>query len=364
VRHINRGELRRFLDEPFALGSSRAEHLAHCPVCSGRLEEVKRDRDIVAQILGHRPSYAGDIVGARARLEAASGQNVRRTRPGWNISDLRPRKLWRLSPVPMAAVIAAVVAFTPAGALANNVLSVFQPQQLTTLAVTPGELRSLPDLRNYGSLHIPSNVQPETLNSLKAAEAAAHEHLLVPAHLPASVPHSRFFQVLPAQHSSFTFSASKAANYAAKHHSRLKGMPKAINGSTIRLKTGLAVITVYGPAHALPSLVVGQAAAPTVTSSGAGLARIERYLLHLPGVSPQLARQIEAIGKPATTLPIPVPVNLAYSHSVRVNGAPGVLIGDNTGVASVVIWEQHREIYGVAGQLTATQVLSIANSLH
>jgi hypothetical protein len=47
-----------------------------------------------------------------------------------------------------------------------------------------------------------------------------------------------------------------------------------------------------------------------------------------------------------------------------VQGRSGLLVGDNTGVFSVVIWEENGVVYGVGGALTSGQVLHVANSLH
>ena len=140
---------------------------------------------------------------------------------------------------------------------------------------------------------------------------------------------------------------------------------------------GPVVVAVYGNTGAtahddkngpvslttLQGVIVAQAPAPRVTSTKASVSAIEDYLLQQPGVPADLAAQIRSIGDPATTLPIPVPANLAVSQNVEIDGAHGVLIGDDTGVGSGVIWQRGQMVYGVAGQLTEHEVLAIARSL-
>jgi hypothetical protein len=113
----------------------------------------------------------------------------------------------------------------------------------------------------------------------------------------------------------------------------------------------------------IPSLVVAEAAQPRIRSTGATAQEIEDYLLEQPGVSPQLAAEIKAIGDPTTALPIPLPVERATAQTVQVQGVSGLAVGDNTGLGSGVIWEKDGVVYGVAGALPESQILAIANSL-
>ncbi len=44
-------------------------------------------------------------------------------------------------------------------------------------------------------------------------------------------------------------------------------------------------------------------------------------------------------------------------------GVTGVALGDNTGLGSAVVWVKNGVVYGVAGTLKLSEVLSIANQL-
>jgi hypothetical protein len=170
-------------------------------------------------------------------------------------------------------------------------------------------------------------------------------------------------------------------------------MPASLDGSTLQMTVGPAVVTTYGgdmtralgaarglhghnpvgiARHAvaaeatssdLPSLAVIQAAAPRLTSTGASVQDIESYLLAQPGISPQLAAEIRSIGDPSATLPLPIPVDKATAQAVQVDGVSGWAIGDNTGIGSAVVWVKDHQVYAVAGTLPENQVLAAANSL-
>jgi len=83
----------------------------------------------------------------------------------------------------------------------------------------------------------------------------------------------------------------------------------------------------------------------------------------VPGISPELANAIKAIGDPNTTLPIPVPVQYATSSKVKVQNVDGVALGDNTGVGAGVIWVKSSIIYAVVGTIKLSDALDIANHL-
>jgi hypothetical protein len=142
-------------------------------------------------------------------------------------------------------------------------------------------------------------------------------------------------------------------------------MPSSIDGSTLVVNGGPALIEVWGLSGTgtanVPTLVIAQTRVPTVDSSGASTAQLESYLLSQPGVPPELAAQIRAIKDPSTTLPIPIPKGLATTESVKVNGTPATLIKAVLGAG--VVWVSKGVIYAVGGQLTPDQVLAIATSL-
>jgi hypothetical protein len=200
--------------------------------------------------------------------------------------------------------------------------------------------------------------------------------------------------VIGGQSASFTFSAAKAQATAARKGQKLPSMPANVDGSTIQVSTGSAVLAAYGGGSASyskadptivanmkikeaqkpgstdaaeamngPMLIVGQTKAPTVSSSGASVADLEAYLLAQPGISPDLAAAIKAIGDPTTTLPIPIPIGKAVSHPVQVQGVTGLSVADSTNIGGGIIWEKNGMVYGVAGSFDENELLAVANSL-
>jgi hypothetical protein len=379
--HLADGTLRRLVDDRESLDGEQGSHLASCDACRSKLTTIVDD--------------AGRTEAAfrRALTADASGidcEPVDTSRAWRSVSSrLAPRRSvlltgpWLIAAC-AAAVAVCVLVFTPVGTFAQNFLTIFEPEQFVALPVSRSEIVSLPDLSRFGTMAQRVAPQVRDVSGAAAAGALAGFAVEVPTWLPNGTPSGARYAVTSGSDSTFTFSARKmwAAAPSGRPEPR---MPRALDGATLELQTRPAVIVAFGePAGTLqktepparrdahddasrerdfPPLVVVQAPVPSVTSTGATVAEIEAYLLEQPGVSPALAAQIRAIGDPATTVPIPIPIDRAFGQRVRVQGVDGLGIGDDTGVGGIVIWQKNGMIYGVAGQLRQRDILAIAESL-
>jgi hypothetical protein len=252
------------------------------------------------------------------------------------------------------------------------------------MPVSRSEIVALPDLTRFGTMTQRVAPRVRDVTGPAAAAALAGFAVEVPTWLPNGTPSIARYAVTSGSDSTFTFSARKSFATAPRGRP-VASMPRALDGATLELRTRPAVIVSYGepasgrqisgaPSHRdarddaarereFPPLIVVQAPVPSLTSTGATVAEIEAYLLQQPGVSPSLAAQIRAIGDPATTVPIPIPIDRAFGQRVRVQGVDGLGIGDDTGVGGIVIWQKNGVIYGVAGQLRQRDILAIAKSM-
>lgn len=407
MRHPDNGTLRRLCDEPFAIAVRVRQHCAECARCQARLAAFTADALHTADLLSvpainaaARASDSPDrdldsatalsLARVRRRVASAAREEASRPQPyGKNIvvgrrygrlderiiatmQQVAHRRLTRPVGAAIAATgLAATLALTPAGALAQSLLTVFEPQQVVAVPVSFRDLRGLPDLQQYGTMSRVSRLSIQSPSSLAAASSLSGLTLSAPSSLPAGTPSTVLYRVVPRTGASFTFSAAKAAAAASAVHKVLPAMPTGLDGSTLQATIGPIVIATYGGGDitsgtgmtGIPNLIVIEAAAPRVTSTGVSARQIEDYLLEQPGVSPALASAIRDIGDPTTTLPIPIPVEVATSHPVQVQGVQGIAIGDNTGIGSGVVWQKNGMVYAVAGPLTQDQDIAVANSL-
>jgi hypothetical protein len=255
-----------------------------------------------------------------------------------------------------------------ASANAAGWLSIFSPTHVAPLTLTVGDLNGLPDLTSYGRMQF-SNTEPRPVAGAAQAAAATGLRVLQPSSLPANVPAQVRYEVVGRGSATFTLDAVTAAAAAARAGRPSPNIPSSLDGTSVTVTAGPAVFAVYGAGSARsestpPSLVIAEGVRPTASTNGATLQQLEDFLLAQPGISPQLAAEIRAIGQPASTLPIPIISGLMNSQTVSIDGVQGVAAGDSTGLGAAVIWEKDGVVYAVGGLLPQSEVLDIARSLH
>ena len=392
MTHVDDGLLRRLADEGeqgFALDADAAAHLAGCADCQTRLATVIASAQATAALFSD-PAPATEWGPALARLRAreaypapAPAPIMERMLPVTVHNPLR-RWLKPLTALAVVALAAALLVLTPLGSYAQGVLNLFTPRQFVAVPVTDAQLRTLPDLSDFGTMTHPQQPAPRTVSSADEAAAAVGVTLLKPTSLPKSVSSQVTYQVMPGNSTSYTFDAAKAEATARAKGKTATAMPKNVNGSVLAVTVYPAAFVSYGEsqislpegakaatgakrgetqARSVPTLVIAQAKAPVVQSTGATLAEIQDYILAQPGIAPELAAAMRSIADPMSTLPVPVDVSRMNGRAVKVQGVDGLLLGDATGLGSVVVWSKDGQVFFVGGPLRDNEVLDIANGL-
>ncbi len=98
---------------------------------------------------------------------------------------------------------------------------------------------------------------------------------------------------------------------------------------------------------------------------GATLEEVREYLLSVPGGMPaELSRQLRALDRWESTLPIPVPVGKIAWRETTIHGGQGLVLTDNTGLGSAALWRQpDGRIVGVAGPLKGDELQRVVDSI-
>ena len=310
----------------------------------------------------------------RARVEAERIAPVTR---GGSAPRRVAVNIW-LRGLAAAATVVLVATLLTVSGVAETLLTIFEPKQLVAVPITVTDLSGAASFGAYGTLTWTEQPKPYDVPDIRTAAHDSGMTVLVPGNLPAGVgaPH---YGVMNKTTATFTFSADRTRQSAAAQQRTPPPMPANIDGSKLFITGGPAVVAYYAdsanptgatglsaasPFAGMPKLIVAQGKPPVVQSNGVTVEQLQSYLLAQPGISPQLAAQIRAIKDPSSTLPVPIPVDMATSKKVTVQGVEGIFVGDSTGLGSAVIWQKDGIVYGVAGTLTEQQVLAVANSLH
>ncbi|MBB3082698.1 hypothetical protein [Geodermatophilus sabuli] len=357
MRHPTEGDLRRLVDEPAGVTDADRAHVASCPTCLQALEEIRADARLVDSALA--PAADGiDLDAAWARLTATEVAGRRQSSP-------RSRRSWRTAVRrPAVAVVSAAVLVGGAGvAAANDWLPIFQTERVDPVELTSTELVQLPDLSAYGDLDVPQ--EPGTEQVADAAAAYERTGLTVPgvAELPEGVTGEPTYQAADVVSATFTFSAAKAAQAAAAEGEVLPPPPAGVDGAALRLQAGPGVAAVWSQPTGAPTLVVARVVAPQVYSSGVPYEVVRDYLLSLPGLPDGLADQLRELSADASTLPLPVPAELVTSSSADVDGADATVLTSRDGLFAAVMWVEDGVVTGVAGSLSAEELLTVARDL-
>lgn len=284
---------------------------------------------------------------------------------------------WLVTAVAAALII--LVLLPNSGALANQILSLFRVQHFQTVQVTQQDLKTLfsrpiPQLEDLGTLQIqPGSLQ--THDSLTEAQAAQMVKfpILLPGYLPTGIPNNPDFGVIASGRGTFTFSASKAHAYFGKNGYGNVNIPANLDGATFDITTSAGVGITYGNSADAQFMVV-EVPSPVVRATGkASLSELRNFMLSLPGLPPQLVKQLQQIDLNSGVVPLPVPVGVD-TQSITVHGTSGLLLTKNVSttiqqikkfpVGSAVVWQMHGIIYALGGTVTNTRLLlRSANSL-
>jgi hypothetical protein len=233
-----------------------------------------------------------------------------------------------------AATVALVATLLTVSGLAETILTIFEPKQLVAVPITVNDLSGAPSFETYGTLTWTEQPRPYDVPDVLTAASESGMAVLIPGNLPAGVGAPRY-GVMPRTTATFTFSAEKTRQAAAARQRTPPPMPANIDGSKLFITGGPAVVAFYddgtlptgvtgasgaSPFSGMPKLIVAQGKPPVVQSDGVTVDQLQSYLLAQPGISPQLAAQIRAIQDPSSTLPVPIPVDMATSKKVTVQG--------------------------------------------
>ena len=387
MRHLSAGALRHMLDHPQSSTGGQLAHVQGCERCRARANRVVAEAGKVATLIEGPGRASVDSNAALQQLRARGLSALSpSTKPGWAAAGFRLRRPLRPA---LAMALAGLLALTLVGTgVAGDLIKIFEPERVVAVPVDLQTLNTLPDLSRYGTVTVVQQPAPARVASLDEAAERTGLELLAPSRsLPVSAPER--IDVLSPGTASFTFDAAKAS---AASGDELPPLPSNIDGSSLFLQAGPVVIQTYGgpadPAseqaameHAakaaadpqkadlsallssLPDLMIVQMKAPVLSSNGPSVEDYRDALLALPGLSRALKAQIEAVGDPSSTLPLPVPVDMATSREVDVNGITGLVVGDNTGVGSGVVWQSGGVVRAVGGTLSEDEVLAIARSM-
>lgn len=374
--HLNDGALRRLLDEPLAMNDRDRRHLESCERCRSARDGAAADAVAVGALFSVPPADVDSraaLSSVRRRVETlpAAGFVPRLAGPArfQFARHARPLAIAGLA----AALVAAMTVTGTAGDAITGAVTIFRgtgtvtPVTVQTNTISRSDIAGLPDLSAYGTMTWQSKPETTSVDALTKAAAVGLAPINAGGTYQGMTPTYTF---ISQSKSTFKLDARMATAAATAKGKPAPTFGPGIDGSTLTVTGGPALVQTYGKldpnAKVLP-VVLAVSKTPVVTSSGVSVQQLEDFLVHQPGTTPAMAAAIQAIGNPiaAGELPIPIPAEYAKSKPAKVNGVyagTGVIVNDNTGLASALIWQKGDTVHVVAGHLTDTELLSLAGS--
>src|SRR3954468_24496013 len=228
MRHPAEGVLRRLLDEPAGVAASDREHIADCPRCDTALAGMRTDAQLVGAALATEADV--DVDAGWQRLSTAPPARAARTTP--TLSS-RFRGVVRR---PAFGFVAVAVVLAGAGtAAANDWLQIFGTEKVAAVSISTNDLVSLPDLSAYGEVVLSGRLNVHQVASAAAAASESGLDLPEVTDLPRGVTGTPEYQVGDQVTATFTLSAERAAQAAAKAGKPLPSPPPGLDGHTVRL---------------------------------------------------------------------------------------------------------------------------------
>lgn len=260
-------------------------------------------------------------------------------------------------------------------AFAASLLHLFRGQTVQPVATDYAHLqnayKTLEELAQLGSLQGSVPRQLDSVSSVAAAGSMAGFTPAQPRTFPTGISHtpSTIKAVAPTT-VTLTLDKTKADAYFKSIDSRMV-LPAAYDGEQLIVGfPGVSLVEYVGPPGG-GKLYVGQAGQLVVNASGnATVSQLRRYLLTVPGLSSEMTTALQNDDAWQTTIPLGIPTDRLGWTPTSVGGSfggSGVLLNDNTGIGSAVLWQRRdgSQSLGIGGWgLKASDLQSVAGSLH
>ncbi len=373
------GALQAYLDNALSPAERMTveRHLAQDAGTRARLETLQAERDQVAQALGllaPAPRDAGDAARALARLHI----EMTEMKENGMFERIKTHKRTQraLAGGLAVLVLAVLVALPPVRALASDFLGLFRVEQFTVVSFDPARMEeigaALEEGMYFGEQEILEEVgEPVEAASLDEAEALAG----FPVRTPTGRGEPRFIHVTDAGLVRFTPAVEDIRTVFETLGVDPELMPASIDGQPFDFTIPATVTTAYGNDPDSPTFILMQGPAPSArVPEGVDMRALGEAMLQLLGKTPEEAARLAAAIDWQTTLVLPIPVGVATSTEVQVDGTTGLAFqatdnpfGDSGHVApggQVLLWQKDGILY-VLGSSTLSQqeLLEIAGSL-
>jgi hypothetical protein len=376
-RHLTDGELRLALDGE--LEPDRLLHLEACAGCQQRQAELQTESGRVAGLLRFLTPSDEPVPSAHAAWDRFSRETLQKK----EISMFKRFFAFPIMRFGTAAlvILALILAFPGARALAGELLNLFRVQQVQVIPVDFTGLGNQFTALISNSIDMkqkPGDPVPAA-NGEQASQLAGFT-----VRLPAGKTPSQIYVTGAA---SFTVTVDRAKAQAVLDEAGRSDLvlPASVDGADISVDIPSSVSVAYGtcpkpgsgdskdrgsgiPGRRYPDCVIlAQIPSPSVNAPASlDIDRLAQIGLEFTGMSPADAQAFTSTVNWTSTLVVPIPKNAATYEQVTVDGVTGTLIQRPADDAPqyALLWVKNGIVYAISGLGTnSQQAMEMANSL-
>ena len=385
--HLSDGELRAYHDhQPARLAAGQvAAHLANCARCRSRLEALSgRAQEVGSRLSSLEPVRPAPPVGAAfAHLQVRITQKEK-TDMWKKIFSPRYRVAW--AALVLLVVLSVALTIPSVGAIANSFLGLFRIQQVTYVAVNPGDLPERLSSSSQFEVLLSQSLQVQESGQEQVVATAAEAEQLAgyTVRLPAGLDNLAGITVQPAASAAFDVDLQRIHAILDEVGRADIRLPADLDGAAVSIELPAGVMTQYGACtqtqETVPQLghdpdtsaitfgpdctTLIQMPSPSISAPpGLDIAAIGQAYLQVLGMSAEEAASFASNVDWTTTLVVPVPRYGTSYQEVAVDGVTGALIQQPGDFEYLLFWVKDGMVYALSGQGDAQIALEIGNSL-
>ncbi|CAN5510219.1 hypothetical protein BH24CHL1_BH24CHL1_19680 [soil metagenome] len=403
---LSDGELRSLIDNGVNGPPGFDLHLRSCSQCRERMEYVAGNQEFVASRLellasdDHRPV---DLSRAQSRIRSRIGQSVPMSSSIQGESFVSTMWKFRAArgAVAMLALLLLTTAFvaTPMRSLADDLFNRFRIEKFEAItvnmeqftefglgialqAMTADQERLMTAFDGLAEFETTFDKEDPHSNATELGSPgdaqAVFGDFRAPDSLPAGFSETPRILVTEAGSATLTVDTNAANTIINELGLPIYSLPEASKAleMVFEIDVPQALIMHYKAASD-GHIAVVQMESPTLTTPDSlDMNALREDILMLPGLPTDLVAQLRSIENWESTLVIPVPEG-AVTSDVSIDGEPGLRLeagevdGSDWGIefelegdASVVMWHDDGNLYVVAGSVSGSDILDVANSLN
>lgn len=371
MKCFDAGTLQAYIDGELEIDVKKKleSHLEACPECKGHLDELKANDDFAFAKINSYRQFTFDNAEPSGKAAVPKRKNLLDYSNPKGVENFMFKYKKLLAAACSIALVVTCLSFQPVRAAISNALSIFRVDNVQGIKVTLDDIQQIQKKLNG----MDSQIDMDKLGKItrqggeskqvsvdEALKLAGDSVSLLPAGLSSNKP-----EITTTEPARIEFNLNvENVNSVLKSFGTQKLLPENIENKTFAVNFPRQFSINYKIGNKTVS--ISQMRSPEIeVPEGVNADEIYECLVNLPILPDNIKNQLKSIKDWQHTMY--VPVLEGQSEEADINGCKGYLtsgIDSRTQQSSsLLVWYNNGVIYGVYGDISKTDILSIAKSI-